>query len=508
MNGRLHFKIIGLLIIVALGAIVAFQGYWLKGLYDTLSNQMNNNIEEAMKTADYKELLYRMQEIKEESENNEYSGSVSLELLDNEDGDEESLEHIEADQISLRGIDLRNEADSALTKIYSVINGLEHVLLQGLHNQIDSIKRVRVNVYDSLLVEELKMKHIDAPFQLYLAYQAAKNHTVFEVIRKYHPSMDNDSTAAVLDWENTRYYDYPITFYPRKGEAVNTEGNDMIYRPFSYRLYIKSPARVVFGQMSGILISSGLLLLIVAFAFSYLLRILLRQKTLEELKTDFTNNMTHELKTPISVGYAAVDALLDYGEPVNEKQRKYLTIIREQLLRLTGLVEQILTLAVENRATFRLHRETVALKQLVNKLVEQHQLKGSKAINFEVQIPDSLTLCADRTHLYNMLDNLIDNALKYTKTADASIKITAVENGDDMLISVTDNGPGISLVHQNRIFDKFYRIPSGNLHNVKGHGLGLYYVKDMMSKHEGSVSLKSTVGEGSTFTLHFKATKK
>ena len=271
-----------------------------------------------------------------------------------------------------------------------------------------------------------------------------------------------------------------------------------------YRLFLKSPASVILTQMKGILISSFLLLLLIICAFIYLLRTILKQKTVEELKTDFTNNMTHELKTPISVSYAAVDALLNFSDPVNEKQKKYLTIVKDQLIHLTGLVEQILTLAVENRSTFRLRPETISLNELVNSLIEQYKLKASKPVEFTCSIPEDIELVADRTHLYNMLSNLIDNAIKYADKEPCRIEATARQDDHETTISITDNGPGISEANQRQIFDKFFRVPSGNIHNVKGYGLGLYYVKDMMGKHGGTARVESVPGKGSTFTLHFK----
>lgn len=502
MKAKLHFKLIGILITIALIGIIAFQGYWLKGLYDTLSIQMDANIEEAMKMADYKELFYRMEEIKKRSEKpvNRIEASLSS-GDDKEDSLNDSLGNM-----SLEGIDLRNQVDSAVSEVYKVLDGMESMILQSIHNQMDSMIPARVHVYDSLLYEELKAKNIDTRYQLSMVHKTNENHMVYETLRKHHPGMNEDTTAAALDWKDSKYYDYPIKYYPRQGEYTEA-GEGVIYHPFTYRLFIKSPARVVLQQMRGILASSLLVVVVVIFTFVYLLRTILRQKTLEELKTDFTNNMTHELKTPISVSYAAVDALLNFGEPVNEKQKKYLTIVHEQLTRLTGLVEQILTLAVEDRDTFRLHPEAVKVNELIGKLIEQHRVKSDKSIDFIIDLPDDLTIAADRTHLYNMMNNLIDNALKYSKSDPTVIKISYKQDADYQLLSISDNGPGISIAHQNRIFDRFYRIPSGNLHDVKGHGLGLYYVKDMMNKHGGSVSIDSTIGKGSTFTLCFKTDK-
>lgn len=229
--------------------------------------------------------------------------------------------------------------------------------------------------------------------------------------------------------------------------------------------------------MSGILISSFLLVVLILIAFVYLIYTILRQKTVEELKTDFTNNMTHELKTPISVAYAANDVFLNYDTHVSEKQKKYLSIVREQLTQLTGLVEQFLTLSVENRNTFRLKQESILISDLIAPLIEQHKLKAGKPVNITTNIPEAIAVFADRTHFYNILGNLIDNAVKYSGDNPAEIFISAETQSNEIRVSVTDNGVGISEVNQQQIFDKFYRVPSGNLHSVKRVWAGIILCK-------------------------------
>ena len=140
----------------------------------------------------------------------------------------------------------------------------------------------------------------------------------------------------------------------------------------------------------------------------------------------------------------------------------------------------------------------------MNSLIEQYKLKASKPVEFTCSISEDIELVADRTHLYNMLSNLIDNAIKYADKELCRIEATAWQDDHETTISITDNGPGISEANHRQIFDKFFRVPSGNIHNVKGYGLGLYYVKDMMGKHGGTARVESVPGKGSTFTLHFK----
>ncbi len=451
MNIRLRFKLIALLIVLSLAGLLVFQGYWLKGLYDTLYKQMEINIEEAMKIADYKELFLRIRSIKKEQgalgpQTQDVYFSSELDPSNKQKMDAKASIHPQKEDPDLNREDIFKTAnpdshmklhidygdeedfssiDSTLTDYLYVIGEVEDMVQQAMHANIDSIKPIDFKTYNKLLTSELEARNIV---------------TEHELVTIYKPNNGDEKGWMHLDkperfttWKNPVHFDYPL-----HNEST-----------LQYRLFLKSPASVILTQMKGILISSFLLLLLIICAFIYLLRTILKQKTVEELKTDFTNNMTHELKTPISVSYAAVDALL-------------------------------------------------------NSLIEQYKLKASKPVEFTCSIPEDIELVADRTHLYNMLSNLIDNAIKYADKEPCRIEATARQDDHETTISITDNGPGISEANQRQIFDKFFRVPSGNIHNVKGYGLGLYYVKDMMGKHGGTARVESVPGKGSTFTLHFK----
>lgn len=274
------------------------------------------------------------------------------------------------------------------------------------------------------------------------------------------------------------------------------------HRSQRYQLIFEPIDSLVLKQMTGILVTSFVILLILGFSFWFLIRTLLKQKTLDEMKSDFTNNITHELKTPIAVAYAANDALLNFNQAEEKSKRdQYLRISQEQLQRLSGLVEQILSMGMERRKTFRLHPEEINLKELIIPLVEQHQLKADKPVHISLDMkPETLVIVADRTHFSNIISNLIDNAVKYSKE-EAELSIYCRQTGETVTISVTDRGIGIPLDKQKHIFDKFYRVPTGNLHNIKGYGLGLFYVKSMVEKHGGTITVKSEPDKGSTFTI-------
>ena len=254
-----------------------------------------------------------------------------------------------------------------------------------------------------------------------------------------------------------------------------------------YRLRIEPLDKSVLRQMTGILASSAATFLVLVFVFWYLIRTMLRHRSIEEMKDDFTHNITHELKTPVSVAYAANDALLQFADDLDRKTREnYLKMSLEQLKKLSGMIEQILSMSMNRQKTFTLHKEMIDLKKTISEIVEQQRMKTKKPVDISLKlVPNDIQVNADRQHFMQIINNICDNAVKYSnKQVRIGISCTKDTEGK-VIISISDNGIGISKPHQQHIFDKFYRVPSGNLHDVKGYGLGLYYVATMMRLHSG-----------------------
>jgi two-component system, OmpR family, phosphate regulon sensor histidine kinase PhoR len=212
--------------------------------------------------------------------------------------------------------------------------------------------------------------------------------------------------------------------------------------------------------------------------------------------------MTHELKTPIAIAYAATDAMLNFGALDNkEKAKEYLQHTKYQLNHLSGLVEQILTLSVEERKNFKLNYAEFNLGEVAENLAEQFRLKYNKPLTFDFapQLSD-FNIYADKLHFSNAISNLFDNAIKYGKEK-VTIAVNVHCSKNIVSITVKDNGIGIPETSLSKIFDKFYRIPTGNIHEVKGFGLGLNYVKSVIEKHGGTIEVSSREGVGSEFTI-------
>lgn len=505
---KLPSKYIALLVILSLAGIFGYQAYWLTGLYRTMRTDLERNITEAMRISDYNEMLVRIERLQHR---NREHGEVSISTGFNDEGKQFVQSSTVLHQVSdttLQGFTAQNDtfrkietdtvqpdamlhASEGLDMLLRNQSTMAIYLQRGLHSGLDILMNPSFTVYDSLLHARLLEMNIPIRYRLQYLHEGYDIHDRWQ----YTDTVATGGTSGYVPTSDAVSYQYE--FSASKHEI--------------YRLTTEPLGGIVLRQMAGILTTSLIILLILGFSFWYLIRTILRQKTLEEMKSDFTNNITHELKTPIAVAYAATDALLNFHQADNPtKRERYLRICQEQLQHLSGLVEQILSMSMERRKTFRLHLEEVRLKEILPPLIEQHKLKADKPVRISLQItPEELTVTADRTHLTNMLSNLLDNAVKYSlEHADIAVSCRLCQENEETYteICVSDCGIGIARECLPHIFDKFYRVPTGNRHEVKGYGLGLFYVKTMIEKHGGTIRVTSEPGKGSRFILRLKKT--
>lgn len=254
-------------------------------------------------------------------------------------------------------------------------------------------------------------------------------------------------------------------------------------------------------NMSGIIFTSLMVVAIVVFSFWFFISTLKKQMELDEMKSSFTSNITHELKTPIAVAYAANDALLNYGLADNPvKREEYLLDTKEQLEKLSALVERILSMSMKERGNFRLDVSETNIRDMFEKIVQETRLRTAKACDIQIEADENLTAVFDAKLMSSVVSTLVDNAVKYSGES-VRIQLRAIRKSDKLFISVSDNGIGIAPEHQRHVFEKFYRVPHGDVHEVKGYGIGLYFAKTIVERHGGRISLTSTPGEGSTFTI-------
>lgn len=478
---------ITLLVSLLITTVFGYQCYWLVHLYQAQKAEYAQRVAEAMERGDYEEMTRRAKSI-----GHRINAFLQLDLNDKQSGREllstfvkriqrKDIEILtttqkfritspEAAQKEAIGKDITPDSVLGDTPYHQFSSNIRN----NLHDVLDTIKACNLPAMRRLVAIHLFAGGKRQPMRLQLT------DTLGTVL-----ATDSDSNYRQHWLDN--HYDYAF------GDSIRRV----------YRLTMPATTRKILPDMAGILAGSLLILLLLVFVFWYLIRTVGMLRTLDEMKSDFTNNMTHELKTPLSVAYAANDALLNYGATHDEaRMRKYLLISQQQLQRLSGLVEQILSMSMERRKTMKINLEEMEVAPTVEALIAQQQLKAGKPVDIRAEVDNGLTLTTDRVHFCNILNNLLDNAVKYSDGR-PHITLTARRSGSQTVITVADRGIGIAREQQQYIFDKFYRVPHGNLHAVKGYGLGLYYVRQMTERLGGTVAVESAPGKGTTFRLIF-----
>lgn len=477
-----NFKSIIVSILVLLCIVFLVQLFWLRGLYNSIEQKVEKDIWECLNIANSEELEYRMDSLEHSSEKDRPRGELSISQSmggsDNENVTDKGLNEkqmIKSKRVIQAGDTIEDSKESIANEEFSLakFEDMGRLIRETIHQAVDSLVPIQLDTLHSSFLSALHAR------ELYPTIYK------LEVV-----SLNQDSvmkSLIVIDSNDSPYvlnYVYDTT------------------NQLAYRIHFASLTSTVLSQMLGILLTTLAIVVTLAFAFWYLIRTIFQQKTLDEMKDDFINNMTHELKTPIAVAYSATDVLLNFRQGDDkEKREKYLAITKGQLENLSSLVEQILSMSVERRLKLILKKESIDTQAMLEVLIDQHRMKADKVVDFKLDIqPEGLTVFADKSHLTNVMSNLIDNAIKYSKN-DAVVSISASEVANYTLLQVRDKGIGIEEDKLKYVFDKFYRVPQGNRHNAKGYGIGLFYVKTIVEKHGGSVTVESTPHEGTIFTI-------
>ncbi|HLO79414.1 MAG TPA: HAMP domain-containing sensor histidine kinase [Chitinophagaceae bacterium] len=275
-------------------------------------------------------------------------------------------------------------------------------------------------------------------------------------------------------------------------------------KPVTYRLDIGNTAGYMFRKLSTPLLFSVFLLTITILSFVLMYRSLRQQQRLAELKNDFISNVTHELKTPIATVNVALEALKNFNA-INDPRRtmEYLDISQQELQRLSLLVDKVLRVSMFENKTVELKPEPFSIVSLVNEVRSSMRLQFEK-MKAEVRVDtegEDMHVNADKLHIMSVIYNLFDNALKYSRE-DPRIKVGIIDKGDRVELRFSDNGIGIPDEYRSRVFDKFFRVPHGDVHNVKGYGLGLSYVAHIIHEHNGTIAVESGNGSGTTFIIN------
>ncbi len=346
-------------------------------------------------------------------------------------------------------------------------------------------KRINAMWIDSLLRFELHNKGISLPFS-YDVSNANNDSLIF-------------SNASEKDADRPHFvaadtYETPIF------------GKEVINDPGRLRIYFPDKDAHIRSMMTYTISISGGLLMVLLICFGYTIFSILRQKKISEMKTDFINNMTHEFKTPVSTIMIASEALKDADVAADTKRVGRLAdIIYEENERLGSHIERVLNIARIEKNDFRLDVVKIDINELITTVLDSMQLKLQKHeadVTLHLNAA-SAVIKADELHFSNVLYNLIDNAIKYSN-GKPDITISTLNKNEQLIIRVADKGIGMSRDQQTKIFEQFYRVPTGNLHDVKGFGLGLSYVNTIVNRLDGTISVKSEKDKGSDFELKFK----
>ncbi|HUM64237.1 MAG TPA: HAMP domain-containing sensor histidine kinase [Chitinophagaceae bacterium] len=332
----------------------------------------------------------------------------------------------------------------------------------------------RINV-DSLFYDSLRVNDLDTAFAKKLAEQ--KIDISFKIIPE---------PGSKTGKSNMTFTRRPFTFESFEGYSLQL-GNTF---PFLLR---KISLPILFS-----IFLVGLSIL----SFALLYRNLLRQHKLAEMKNDLISNITHELKTPIATVGVAIEALKNFNAIQDpQKTKEYLDISHNELQRLGLLVDKVLKLSMFENNAIGVKMEIIDLGDVVSEVISSLKLQLEKSnASIQVNTEGDLRVNADRHHLVSVVFNLLDNALKYNKGS-VDIQLNLKEEDENIILNVSDNGIGIPAHYQDRIFEKFFRVPAGDTHNAKGHGLGLSYVARVIHEHNGSIRVESSDGAGSSFTI-------
>ncbi len=313
--------------------------------------------------------------------------------------------------------------------------------------------------------------------------------------------MSSGFESSYLDTINNKPFIIPI--------LPNTENSlDEVASYEQLIVIIPNYEDQVWASLRWIIIVAAIFMMIIIAAFYVTVRSLLNQKKLSEIKSDFINNMTHEFKTPLATISLAVDAIRNEKVRNNPEKMDYFSgIIKEENVRMNKHVETILQAALMEKQELELRREETHLHEMLDQVLENYQLQLQNKNGHVTKLYNAKNDLAavDPVHFSNLLSNLVDNAIKYSKET-IELKISTHSTNKQLIIRIEDNGIGMSKETVKRVFEKFYRAHTGNLHNVKGFGLGMSYVKTVIDAHKGKIRVESTVGKGSIFTIEIPLT--
>lgn len=478
MNRQLLFFSLSLIVIGLLG-VSTVQALWLKAAIEN-------------RKADFDQRVYEsMEEIAYNIENIGYQPYIK-----------EFLEQLQSDSIDDTQFQMWKHQDSLMLQKHS-----------GNHENLSRREfarkyRAQIQEFQQMLIREMMTVR---PIQEIVDLD--KLHTLISEILRHH-GIDTKFDFGITEFADNNF----IYISPGGdlGELFQTDYTTKLFRRSIFDEYkllkLTFPDKKKFLVLSFLMpiLSSIIFILMIIMAFAASYRIIFKQKKLSDMKTDFINNMTHELKTPIATISIASEMLKDASISSIEINRiKYANIIFDENKRLSNHVEQVLQIARLEKGEIQLNKEERDIHAIIEVVVSHFKLISedySATIEVELRAKNHLFV-VDEMHLTNAIKNLLSNALKYNDKKPYIVISTYDAEKDGIYIAVKDNGIGLSRENQKKIFDKFYRVQGGNIHDTKGFGLGLNYVKTIVEAHQGTISVESKLKEGTTFVIYLPKNK-
>lgn len=369
-------------------------------------------------------------------------------------------------------------------QIFKKAKFINEMMVQAFKENILETPQQRIDLIflDSIIAYELKSENLPRNYK-FCIYQGRQKPVVFPLKTKnYDATMAFDSI-------------HKVSLFP----------NNTFSEPIYLQIQFPQRGRYILKEMTLSIAGSIIVIVLVLIAFVFMFKTIIEQRRLSELKAGFISNMTHEFKTPISTIALACEAMED-SDVNNGKDNSsvlpFIDMIRQENRRLEVLVESILESAALEKQNIQWGKEEVNLSEVADKVIENALFRvGKENCSIMLSKPEEpIIILCDRLHLRNLLSNIIDNAVKYS-IGRASVEVDIKQNQKSIVLSISDSGIGIKKEHIDKIFDKLYRVPTGDIHNVKGFGLGLNYVQRICEGYQWNIKVKSKYGVGTTFVI-------
>jgi len=398
-----------------------------------------------------------------------------------------------------------------LTQLFWVVKAVQLAEKQYDHRvniAMDEVVEEMVRSNDTALISAKNPYYDDNQKQKLTFFEVIDTVLMARLLEKYidYHYLDKDYEFAIIKTlDNSVIFSTSPDFDRLTKSKVHKACLSCLWQEeyFHFALYFPSQRKETIVEMSMWLTLSGMFILIVIILFTYIITTIIRQKKLSDMKNDFINNMTHEFKTPISTISLASEVLLHAdSESSTERLKKYSRIIFDENQRMRSQVDRVLQIASLEKGDYELKKTEFDLHKVIRETVQNlcfEKCEDRSDIIYHLDAENHI-LHADRMHLTNVVVNLVDNAIKYSNDK-ITLNLYSRNQDGGLVFSIEDNGVGISQEAQKHIFDKFYRVPTGNIHTVKGFGLGLYYVKNIIEAHGGHINVRSEVNKGTRFDV-------